>query len=204
MVSTGPDRDETILLRHPLPLTRDDEPAPERANRDGMSLHVSWDQYNTLVERLALNVHESGFDFNQIICIARGGLRVGDVLSRIYERPLAILSTHSYAAEGGTMRGELVIAEHMTMTSPRLGDRACCSSTTWSTRATRSRPSKRRCRSASRTSRRCKTAVLWWKACSVSKPDFHVDYLPDNPWIHQPFEVYDKLRPSGLKARLGA
>ena len=88
-----------------------------------MSLHVSWEEYNVLVEKLALIVHESKFDFNQIICIARGGLRVGDVLSRIYERPLAILSTHSYAAEGGTVRGDLVIAEHMTMTSPRLGDR---------------------------------------------------------------------------------
>ena len=65
----------------------------------------------------------TGFDFNQIICIARGGLRVGDVLSRIFELPLAILSTHSYAADGGTTQGELIIAEHMTMTSPRLGER---------------------------------------------------------------------------------
>jgi hypothetical protein len=49
-----------------------------------------------------------------------------------------------------------------------------------------------------------KTAVLWWKACSVYAPDFHVDYLPDNPWIHQPFEVYDNLRPESLRERLGA
>ena len=88
-----------------------------------MSVTVSWDEYDVLVERLALAVHRSGFAFNQIICIARGGLRVGDVLSRIFDMPLAILSTHSYAAEGGTVRGELVIAEHMTMTKPRLGDR---------------------------------------------------------------------------------
>ena len=85
-----------------------------------MSLHVSWNEYNTLVERLALQVHESGWRFNQVICIARGGLRVGDVLSRIYELPLAILSTHSYTSDGGTTRGELIIAEHMTMTAPRL------------------------------------------------------------------------------------
>ena len=71
-------------------------------------------------------------------------------------------------------------------------------------RAIRSRRSCRRCRSASRTSREMKTAVLWWKACSVYKPDFHVDYLPDNPWIHQPFEVYDNLRPEQLRARLFA
>ncbi len=88
-----------------------------------MNLHVSWDEYNRMVERLALIVHESGFEFNQIICVARGGLRVGDVLSRVFELPLAILSTHSYTAEGGTIRGELVIAEHMTMTKPRLGER---------------------------------------------------------------------------------
>src|SRR4029079_15982141 len=87
------------------------------------SLHISWQQYNILVERLALQVHESGWRFNQVICIARGGLRVGEVLSRIYELPLAILSTHSYTAECGTLRGQLVIAEHMTMTAPRLGDR---------------------------------------------------------------------------------
>ncbi len=87
------------------------------------NLYVSWDQYNTQIERLALNVYASGYEFNQIICIARGGMRVGDVLSRIFDKPLAILSTHSYAAEGGTIRGELVIAEHMTLSSPQLGDR---------------------------------------------------------------------------------
>ena len=167
------------------------------------SLDVSWDQYNTLVERLALAVHESTYEFNQIICIARGGLRVGDVLSRIYEKPLAILSTHSYAAEGGTIRGELVIAEHMTMTAPRLGDRILLvddmvdsGHTLAAVHAELPR------RFPHITSLR--TAVLWWKACSVFKPDYCVDYLPDNPWIHQPFEVYDTLRPEALRARLGA
>jgi hypothetical protein len=47
-----------------------------------------------------------------------------------------------------------------------------------------------------------KTAVLWWKACSVFEPDFHVEYLPDNPWIAQPFEIYDRMRPPELPARL--
>jgi len=165
-------------------------------------LHVSWDQYNTLVERLALAVHESGIEFNQIICIARGGLRVGDVLSRIFDLPLAILSTHSYTAEGGTVRGELIIAEHMTMTSPQLGDRVLLvddmvDSGHTLDLVTRTLP--QRFHSITL----CKTAVLWWKACSVVRPDFHVEYLPDNPWIHQPFEVYDTLRPAALKARLG-
>jgi hypoxanthine phosphoribosyltransferase len=166
-----------------------------------MSLHVTWDQYNTLVERLALAVFESGFRFNQIICIARGGMRVGDVLSRIYEQPLAILSTHSYNAEGGTLRGELVIAEHMTMTKPRLGDRILLVDDMVDSGHTLQAVHAELPRRFTHITE-LRTAVLWWKACSVFKPDYHVDYLPDNPWIHQPFEVYDSLPPDQLKGRL--
>jgi uncharacterized protein len=166
-----------------------------------MSLHVSWNEYNTLVERLALQVHESGWRFNQIICIARGGLRVGDVLSRIYELPLAILSTHSYTADGGTTQGELIIAEHMTMSAPRLGDRVLLVDdlvdSGHTLAAVRKELPLRFPHIAD-----IRTAVVWYKASSVFKPDYYVEYLPDNPWIHQPFEVYDNLRPEGVKARL--
>ncbi|MEY2896496.1 MAG: hypothetical protein RL669_765, partial [Pseudomonadota bacterium] len=48
-----------------------------------------------------------------------------------------------------------------------------------------------------------RTAVLWYKGCSVVEPDYFVEYLPENPWIHQPFEEYDELRPHELVARLG-
>jgi len=167
-----------------------------------MSLHFSWEEYNVLVERLALQVHESGWQFNQVICIARGGLRVGDVLSRVYELPLAILSTHSYAADGGTARGELIVAEHMTMTAPRLGDRVLLVDDmvdSGHTLATVHRELPQRFPHIAD----IRTAVLWYKACSVFKPDFYVSYLPDSPWIHQPFEIYDNLRPEELKPRLG-
>ena len=125
---------------------------------------------------------------------------MGDVLSRIYEKPLAILSTHSYAADSGTVRGELVIAEHMTMTSPKLGSRVLVVDDMVDSGHTLAKVvavPKRFPHIGS-----LKSAVLWWKACSVFRPDFHVDYLPDNPWIHQPFEVYDHLRPQELAARL--
>jgi hypoxanthine phosphoribosyltransferase len=166
-----------------------------------MSLNVSWDEYNTLVERLALQIHESGWRFNQIICIARGGLRVGDVLSRVYELPLAILSTHSYTAEGGTLRGQLVIAEHMTMTAPRLGDRVLVVDDMVDSGHTLQMVVKELPQRFPHITD-IRTAVVWYKARSVFKPDYYVASLPDNPWIQQPFEVYDTLRPEGLKARL--
>ena len=43
-----------------------------------------------------------------------------------------------------------------------------------------------------------RTAVVWYKACSVFRPDYYVAYLPDNPWIHQPFEMYDTMRPKDI------
>ena len=47
-----------------------------------------------------------------------------------------------------------------------------------------------------------RTAVLWYKACSAFRPDYYVEYLPTNPWIHQPFEVYDAMGPQKLAARV--
>jgi uncharacterized protein len=167
-----------------------------------MTINIDWPRYNTLVEMLALNVYESAFRFNQIICIARGGLRVGDVLSRIFDQPLAILSTHSYTAEGGTIRGELVIAEHMTMTKPRLGDRVLLVDDMVDSGHTLAAVHDELPRRFPHISE-LRTAVLWWKACSVFKPDYYVEHLPDSPWIQQPFEVYDDLDPASLKDRLG-
>ena len=84
-------------------------------------LHVTWDDYLRDNERLAREVHRSGWSFDQIVCIARGGLRVGDTLSRVFDIPLAIISTQSYGGEAGTVRGHIRVAEHLTMTTARLG-----------------------------------------------------------------------------------
>ena len=45
-----------------------------------------------------------------------------------------------------------------------------------------------------------KSAVIWYKACSTVEPEYYLDYLPTNPWIHQPFEEYDSIRPNQLAA----
>ncbi|HEX8477396.1 MAG TPA: phosphoribosyltransferase family protein, partial [Telluria sp.] len=45
-----------------------------------------------------------------------------------------------------------------------------------------------------------KSAVIWVKGTSAYRPDYYLDDLPHNPWIHQPFEDYDGLRPHQLAA----
>ena len=43
-----------------------------------------------------------------------------------------------------------------------------------------------------------RSAVIWTKGVSSYTPDYYVELLPTSPWIHQPFEEYDDLRPAGL------
>ena len=46
---------------------------------DGKHLYVSYDEYHNLIEKLALKVYQSGWEFDTILCLARGGMRPGDI-----------------------------------------------------------------------------------------------------------------------------
>jgi uncharacterized protein len=164
-------------------------------------LWVSWDDYHQLIEQLALQIHESSWHFDVILCLARGGLRVGDVLSRIYDKPLAILSTSSYREAGGTQQGELDISKYITMTKGEFGGNVLLVDDLVDSGLTLERVGVH-LKQHYPTVQTVKSAVIWYKACSQIKPDFYVQYLPTNPWIHQPFEDYDTLRPGQLAAWL--
>ena len=163
---------------------------------DGKHLYVSWDEYHMLIERLALKIAGSGWEFDQILCLARGGMRPGDVLSRVFDKPLAIMSTSSYRADAGTIQGRLDLAKYITMPKGELAGRVLLvddlSDSGVTLRAVvdrlRGMPSISELRSA----------VIWTKGASTYTPDYFVELLPTSPWIHQPFEEYDDLRPPGL------
>jgi hypoxanthine phosphoribosyltransferase len=166
---------------------------------DGKHLYISWGEYHQLIERLALKVHESGWQFDQILCLARGGMRPGDMLSRIFDKPLAIMSTSSYRAEAGTIQGRLDMAKYITLPRGELAGRVLLvddladSGVTLAAVADRLRglPAITELRSA----------VLWTKAISTYSPDYFVETLPTSPWIHQPFEEYDDITIETLMRR---
>lgn len=164
-------------------------------------LYVDWDEYHRLVEQLTLQVHESDWHFDSLLCLARGGLRVGDVISRIYDVPLAILAASSYRAAAGTRQGQLDIGEFITMTSDALRGNLLLVDDLVDSGVTLARVVEH-LKSRYAAIEEVKTAVIWYKACSTFKPDYFVEYLPTNPWIHQPFEVYDAMGPEKLAERL--
>lgn len=164
-------------------------------------LHVSWDQYHQLIEKLALQVHESGWQFDEILCLARGGMRVGDVLSRIFEKPLGVLFTSSYRENAGTEQGKLLIAESISSARPMHGPRVLIADDLVDTGGTYVKLLPELLHRYPHFTE-IRTAVLWTKAVSSFKPDYSVEFLPTSPWIHQPFEEYDTLRPDALARRV--
>ncbi len=164
-------------------------------------LHVTWDEYHRMIEQLTLQIYESNYRFDSILCLARGGLRVGDVISRIYDLPLAILAARSYREAAGTQQGELDIAEFITTTGAEIEGKLLLVDDLVDSGVTLTRVVehvKRRFAAVTE----LRSAVLWVKAIATFRPDYCVQFLPSSPWIHQPFEEYDSLQPNQLDARL--
>jgi len=155
-------------------------------------LWVDWATYHHLIERLVVLVDQSGLKFDQILCLARGGLRVGDVFSRVFNLPLAILATSSYRENAGHTQGDLEIASFITMAHGTLKGRVLLLDDMVDSGETLSGVSQHLLRTYPNVES-VKTGVLWYKACSSVAPDFFVEKVPSNAWIHQPFEVYDGL-----------
>jgi uncharacterized protein len=166
-------------------------------------LYVSWSDYHQKIEQLAAQIYESGWKFNQIVCLARGGLRVGDILSRIYKQPLAILATSSYSGSGKQDRGNLTFSHHLTMTTENLGSHILLVDDLVDSGITLQETLPWLKEYSDFPIEEIRTAVLWYKACSVIVPDYYVDYLADNPWIHQPFEPYEFMSPEDLVVKVG-
>ena len=63
-------------------------------------LYVTWDDYNRLIEQLTLQIHASGYQFDSLLCLARGGhipypnfqITTTDDYDRILYRQIVFLS----------------------------------------------------------------------------------------------------------------
>ncbi len=154
-------------------------------------LFVSWRDYLDLTEQLVLKVADSDWKFDSLLCLSRGGMRPGDIFSRVYSMPLSVLSTSSYRAMAGTVQGELSISNSITGVETLKG-RLLLVDDMVDSGVTINKVIEHLKREFPEITE-IRVAVLWWKAHSVCTPDYFVSYLEGNPWIHQPFEAYDDL-----------
>ena len=158
-------------------------------------LYISWDAYNKKIEQLAIQVYQDGWKFNQVVCIAKGGLRVGDVFSRLFNVPLAILSVESYNGKSNEVKdqqGQFTFSRDLAKTTPNLGSRVLLVDDLADSGKTLIKSLKwLELYYGFYLEDKIRTAVLWHKASSSFKPHYCIDYLEDSPWIHMPFEKYE-------------
>jgi len=167
-------------------------------------LIIDWKEYNLIVEKLAIQIHQSGFKPDMLIGIMRGGAPIIDVLSRVFKLKCAYLAVESYSGEGTEdQQGELVFSREMSSTVQEMkGNILLCDdlsdtgitfnkSIDW---LKKYEPIKDKIEDI-------KTATLFKKKKSTFEPDFCANRLPDNPWIVQPFEIYEELRIEEIKKK---
>ena len=158
-------------------------------------LYISWDAYTKKIEQLAIKIHEDGYKFNQIVCIAKGGLRIGDVLCRLFNVPLAILSVESYRGETNktqNQQGQFSFSRDLAKTTPNLGSHVLLVDDLADSGKTLIKSIKWLEKYYGfYLEQKIRTAVLWQKSSSIYSPNYCVDFLKDSPWIHMPFEKYE-------------
>ena len=160
-------------------------------------LIIDWKEYNLIVEKLALQIHNSGYKPDLLIGIARGGLPIIDVCSRIFKLKCAYLAVESYSGkEIEDQQGTLVFSREMSSTVQDMKGNILLCDDLSDTGVTLNKsidwlkkypPLKGKIKNI-------KTAVLWKKKDSTFEPDFCAQKLDSNPWIVQPFERYEEIR----------
>lgn len=162
---------------------------------------VTWEEYHRLIELLAVQVYDSGWQFDHILCLARGGLRIGDVFSRLFKLPLSILSVSSYRGESGRDQEQLLIGPAIASVTGQLQGRMLLIDDLVDTGLSfkevhawidAHHPAVTE----------VKTAVIWAKSGSQVRPDYFVHDVQGSPWIHQPFEAYEEMSIDEVKLRL--
>ena len=160
-------------------------------------LIIDWKEYNLIVEKLAVKIHESGFKPTMLIGIMRGGAPIIDVLSRVFKLKCAYLAVESYSGDGTEdQQGELVFSREMSSTVQDMGGRLLLCDDLSDTGVTLNKSIQwlKNYAPLKGNIENIKTAVLWKKKDSTFEPDFCAQRLASNPWIVQPFESYEEVR----------
>ena len=106
----------------------------------------------------------------------------------------------SYGGGTGTVRGELKIADQLTMITPSLGDTVLLVDDLVDSGATLEKV-RQHLLERYPAIKEVRTAVLWRKASARFTPEYQAEFLAESPWIHQPFEHYDSMSAQELRNR---
>ena len=160
-------------------------------------LIVSWEEYTNTVEKLAIQIDDSGYKPTILIGIMRGAAPIIDILCRILKLPIAYIVIQSYSGKGQEdQQGELMFAREISsLAKEKDFNKVLLIDDLSDTGLTLNKsiewlknygPTKKFIKEV-------KTACLWKKKSSSFEPDFCPVRLESDPWIVQPTEHYEEL-----------
>ena len=167
-------------------------------------LIVNWDDYNSTVEKLTIQIEESNYKPTILIGIMRGAAPMIDVLSRIFKLKCAYLAVESYSGKGvEDEQGDIVFSREMSSIAPNMGGRILLCDDLSDTGITfnKSIDWLKKYEPIKGKIENIKTATLWKKKKSTFEPDFCAVRLDSDPWIVQPFEIYEEIRIEDIKKK---
>ena len=167
-------------------------------------LIVNWDEYNKTVEKLAVQIHESGYKPTLLVGIMRGGAPMIDVLSRVLKLNCAYLAVNSYSGKGiEDEQKDIVFSREMSSIAKNMGGRILLCDDLSDTGITLNKSVDwlRKYEPIKDKIEDIKTATLWKKKKSTFEPDFCAVKLKNNPWIVQPFEIFEEIRIKDIKKK---
>lgn len=153
-----------------------------------MKHFINWDEYCILIRQLSKEIKKGNHEFDQILCLARGGVPLGDALSRLFNLPLAILFTSSYRLM--QTQNELFIDSHIAKQNNTLGKRILLVDDLVDSGITFKGVVEYL--KSNNSIESITTATIWAKDTSVFKPDYSVRTTTKDDWIVQPFEIFEE------------
>lgn len=155
---------------------------------------AGWKSYIKQIEQLAAQIVQSGFEVDHVVCLARGGVIPGDIISRILNKPLSITKVSSYSDEraqqdvvkiypftgGHDITGNILIVDDLCDSGRTLKEMTShILNRFYNVKEVRS-------------------AVIWFKNKgndTLFTPDYVVNNIDQNEWqwVIQPFELYENI-----------
>ena len=159
-------------------------------------LIISFEEYNKIVEKLAIQIHNE-YKPTVLIGIMRGAAPIIDILSRILKLPIAYIVIQSYSGKGiEDQQGKLMFAREISSLANNKDFKKVLLIDDLSDTGLTLNKSIEWLKSYGPTRNyieEVKTACLWKKKSSSFEPDFCPIKLDSDPWIVQPTEHYEEL-----------
>jgi hypothetical protein len=154
-------------------------------------MFVTQSTYDHLCVELARQVRRSGQTFDWIVCLSRGGLYVGNLLSRLLELPLGVMAVQSKPVNGVAPAGqqtEPAFSSVIAATRPVQGrvllvddliETGASMQVAWN------------CLKQIEAIDSISTGVLYLKSEALVADFYAVKLQLPFPWIVQPFEIFE-------------